>query len=53
MFKGMLLLSHVTQEVKEFRFAKGKICLHCNAKLVEINIAASFFWSHKILDFVI
>lgn len=99
----------VTQEVKEFRFAKGKFCPHCNAetvsrngkykdkqryickscnktftdftnsatykskktldkwlkyakcmiagysirksaKILEINIATSFFWRHKILD---
>ncbi len=98
-----------TQEVKEFRFAKGKICPHCSAEtvsrngkykgkqryickscnktftdftnsatykskktldnwlkyakcmiagfsirksatIVEINIATSFFWRHKILD---
>jgi len=99
----------VTQEVKEFRFAKGKVCPHYNAetvsrngkyrdnqryickscnktftdftnsatykskkpldkwlkyakcmiagysirksaKIIEINIATSFFWRHKILD---
>lgn len=102
-------VGQVTQEVKEFRFAKGKICPHCSAetvsrngkykgkqryickscnktftdftnsatykskktldkwlkyakcmiagysirksaKIVEINIATSFFWRHKILD---
>ena len=101
--------NQVTQEVKEFRFAKGKVCPHCSAetvsrngkykekqryickycnktftdftnsatykskkpldkwlkyakcmiagysirksaKIVEINIATSFFWRHKILD---
>ncbi|PEB39437.1 IS1595-like element ISBth19 family transposase [Bacillus pseudomycoides] len=102
-------VGQVTQEVKEFRFAKGKTCPHCSAetvsrngkykgkqryickscnktftdftnsatykskktldkwlkyakcmiagysirksaKIVEINIATSFFWRHKILD---
>ena len=102
-------VGQVTQEVKEFRFAKGKVCPHCSAdtvsrngkykgkqryickscnktftdftnsatykskkkldkclkyakcmiagysirksaEIVEINIATSFFWRHKILD---
>lgn len=102
-------VGQVTQEVKEFRFAEGKVCPHCSAetvsrngkykgkqryickccnktftdftnsatyksrksldkwlkyakcmiagysirksaKIVEINIATSFFWRHKILD---
>lgn len=102
-------VGQVAQEVKEFRFAKGKVCPHCSAEaisrngkykgkqryickscnktstdftnsatykskkaldkwlkyakcmiagysirksaeIVEINIATSFFWRHKILD---
>jgi hypothetical protein len=30
-------VNQVTQEVKEFRFAKGKVCPHCNAETVSRN----------------
>lgn len=30
-------VNQVTQEAKEFRFAKGKACPHCNAETVSRN----------------
>lgn len=30
-------VGEVTQEVKEFRFSKGKICPHCNAETILKN----------------
>jgi transposase-like protein len=32
-----LQVNQVAQEVKEFRFAKGKVCPHCNAETVSRN----------------
>lgn len=32
-----LQVNQVTQEVKEFRFAKGKVCPHCNDEIVSKN----------------
>ncbi|KAJ50184.1 Zn-finger DNA-binding domain protein [Clostridium tetanomorphum DSM 665] len=34
-------VGQVTQEVKEFRFAKGKVCPRCNAE-VQCNVAHAY-----------